>query len=141
MKKDATRSLETAASGWTLKTTTRIGVIRAPPPMPVSPTTKPTSSPATARDRSMCMTYDPPSRRRDGLERRPAPDRAAAFDAFWRIVWAGKDRVKRSVSWRQGHCDGLEPPTPLVIMTRLTVSAQAGGGRVGSVRGSAALGA
>jgi len=70
MKKEATRSLETAASGWMLKTTTRIGVIRAPPPMPVSPTTKPTSNPASAKDRSRCMSYRPPARPPGSLERR-----------------------------------------------------------------------
>jgi hypothetical protein len=50
----ATRSLETAASGCTLNSRTRIGVIRAPPPMPVSPTVNPTNSPATATLRSRC---------------------------------------------------------------------------------------
>src|SRR4051812_44166057 len=48
MKKLATTSLETAASGWTPKKKTRTGVMRAPPPIPVRPTTMPTSSPATA---------------------------------------------------------------------------------------------
>src|SRR5581483_4006654 len=46
--KAATRSDDTAASGWILKNRTRIGVIRAPPPMPVSPTVNPTTSPARA---------------------------------------------------------------------------------------------
>jgi hypothetical protein len=35
MISDATRSLETAASGWTPKSKTRIGVMSAPPPIPV----------------------------------------------------------------------------------------------------------
>ena len=43
----ATTSLETAASGGTPKTSTKMGVISAPPPMPVRPTTKPTNTPAT----------------------------------------------------------------------------------------------
>src|SRR6266511_2441217 len=42
----AARSLETAAIGGTPNRRTRIGVIRAPPPMPVSPTTTPTPRPA-----------------------------------------------------------------------------------------------
>ena len=45
----AARSLETAATGGTPKTSTRMGVIRAPPPIPVRPTTMPTPSPASAR--------------------------------------------------------------------------------------------
>ena len=45
---DATRSLDTAASGWMPNSRIIIGVIRAPPPMPVRPTTKPTNSPAMA---------------------------------------------------------------------------------------------
>ena len=44
----ATRSLDTAARGWTLNRMTRMGVIRAPPPIPVRPTVKPTISPANA---------------------------------------------------------------------------------------------
>ena len=48
MNREATRSLPIAASGWTLKMMTRIGVISAPPPIPVRPTTKPTMSPASA---------------------------------------------------------------------------------------------
>jgi len=44
----AARSLETAASGGTPKASTRIGVISAPPPMPVSPTIVPTPKPAKA---------------------------------------------------------------------------------------------
>src|SRR4051794_37620914 len=43
---DASRSLETAVVGVMLKSRTRIGVIRAPPPMPVRPTVKPTIRPA-----------------------------------------------------------------------------------------------
>ncbi len=38
-------SLDTAVSGSIPNSSTRIGVIRAPPPMPVSPTTKPTPAP------------------------------------------------------------------------------------------------
>ena len=45
---EATRSLDTAVSGCTWKRSTRMGVIRAPPPMPVSPTVKPTTNPASA---------------------------------------------------------------------------------------------
>ncbi len=48
MIRAATRSLETAVSGWTRKMMTRIGVISAPPPIPVRPTTNPTMSPASA---------------------------------------------------------------------------------------------
>ena len=44
----ATRSLETAVSGGTLKKMTSTGVIRAPPPMPVRPTTVPMNSEAAA---------------------------------------------------------------------------------------------
>src|SRR5579862_7283230 len=54
MISDATRSLETAASGAIPKSRTRIGVISAPPPIPVRPTAKPTISPASATYRSMC---------------------------------------------------------------------------------------
>src|SRR6185503_7542301 len=42
----ATRSDDTAARGSTPNPSTRIGVMRAPPPMPVSPTTMPTTNPA-----------------------------------------------------------------------------------------------
>ncbi len=45
---EATMSLETAASGCTLNSSTKMGVISAPPPMPVRPTTKPTNKPASA---------------------------------------------------------------------------------------------
>jgi hypothetical protein len=44
----ATRSLEMAARGWTLNTSTSSGVMSAPPPIPVRPTVNPTSSPAAA---------------------------------------------------------------------------------------------
>jgi hypothetical protein len=44
----ATRSLETAASGWTLNTSTSSEVMSAPPPIPVRPTVNPTSNPAAA---------------------------------------------------------------------------------------------
>ncbi len=50
----ATRSLETAASGSMPNPITRIGVMSAPPPMPVSPTTMPTMRPARAIARSRC---------------------------------------------------------------------------------------
>jgi hypothetical protein len=49
----ATRSLEMAASGWTLNTSTSSGVMSAPPPIPVRPTVKPTSNPAAATCRSI----------------------------------------------------------------------------------------
>src|SRR4051812_18280488 len=48
MNRLATTSLDTAASGATPKKNTRTGVISAPPPIPVMPTTTPTTSPATA---------------------------------------------------------------------------------------------
>ena len=48
MNSDATRSLDTAASGAMPKSSTRIGVISAPPPIPVRPTAKPTINPASA---------------------------------------------------------------------------------------------
>jgi len=48
----ATSSLDTAASGETPKKRTRIGVIRAPPPMPVSPTTMPMPKEAATRSGS-----------------------------------------------------------------------------------------
>ena len=47
----ATRSLEIAAAGLTLKSRISIGVISAPPPAPASPTSSPTSAlPSTTRD-------------------------------------------------------------------------------------------
>src|SRR4051812_39755491 len=55
----AARALETAASACTLNTTTRIGVINAPPPMPVSPTTNPTSSLASATNPSKSIEKVP----------------------------------------------------------------------------------
>ena len=45
---EATMSLDTAASGSILNSSTKMGVINAPPPMPVRPTTKPTNRPAKA---------------------------------------------------------------------------------------------
>ena len=48
MIREATRSLEMAARGWMPKMSTRMGVMRAPPPIPVRPTAKPTISPASA---------------------------------------------------------------------------------------------
>jgi hypothetical protein len=50
----ATRSLDTAASGWTLNNNTSSGVMSAPPPIPVRPTVNPTNSPAAATYRSIC---------------------------------------------------------------------------------------
>ncbi len=50
----ATRSLDTAASGWTLNSSTSSGVMSAPPPIPVRPTVNPTNSPAAATYRSIC---------------------------------------------------------------------------------------
>src|SRR6185369_1905143 len=67
----ATRSLEMAVSGSAPKKNTSIGVISAPPPMPVSPTMMPTRRPPKARGRSKLMpgrgarcddTFGPPSR-------------------------------------------------------------------------------
>ena len=52
----ATRSLETAASGETPKNSTSIGVISAPPPMPVRPTTMPTTSAPSARVQSIAAS-------------------------------------------------------------------------------------
>ena len=43
-----TRSLATATLGSTLNSSTSAGVISAPPPMPVSPTAKPPTNPASA---------------------------------------------------------------------------------------------
>ncbi len=40
----ATRSLEIAAAGFTENSRISIGVIRAPPPAPVSPTSRPTTA-------------------------------------------------------------------------------------------------
>src|SRR4029077_4135095 len=61
MIREATRSLETAASGCTPKISTSTGVISAPPPMPVRPTAKPTMRPASATYRSMCIPAGPPA--------------------------------------------------------------------------------
>ena len=44
MKTAATRSLEIAVDGLTPKIKINMGVIRAPPPAPVSPTRKPTTA-------------------------------------------------------------------------------------------------
>src|SRR5712692_8099838 len=60
MTSAATRSLETAARGCTLNRSTRIGVMRAPPPMPVRPTVKPTMRPASATVRLTCMSGEAP---------------------------------------------------------------------------------
>jgi hypothetical protein len=56
---EATRSLETAAGADTPKTRMRTGVIRAPPPIPVIPTTKPTMRPASAIEILMWTLRDP----------------------------------------------------------------------------------
>ena len=56
---DATTSDEIAADGVTPKKITRIGVISAPPPMPVRPMIKPTMRPAAAM--SSCMASLPRS--------------------------------------------------------------------------------
>src|SRR6185295_3846976 len=73
----ATRSLEMAVSGSAPKKNTSIGVINAPPPMPVRPTTMPTRSPPRASGRSNVMpgrgsrgddTFGPPS---DEVPERP----------------------------------------------------------------------
>lgn len=53
MTADVTMSLETAASGLTPKKNTSIGVMRAPPPIPVRPTTNPTTAPPTTNPTSM----------------------------------------------------------------------------------------
>ena len=50
----ATRSEETAAVGLMLKKMRRIGVMSAPPPIPVSPTVKPTMAAAKTIRTSMC---------------------------------------------------------------------------------------
>src|SRR6476619_5823657 len=54
----ATRSDDTAARGGTPKKSTSTGVIRAPPPMPVSPTTMP--MPNEARESSGSRWIHPP---------------------------------------------------------------------------------
>lgn len=53
MMAEATRSLETAARGGTLKSNIIIGVISAPPPMPVRPMMIATRNDPTARGMSM----------------------------------------------------------------------------------------
>ena len=50
----ATRSDETAAVGLMSKKITRIGVIKAPPPIPVIPTVNPTIAPARTMPQSIC---------------------------------------------------------------------------------------
>ncbi len=57
MIKAATTSLETAASGWIPKMSTSIGVMRAPPPTPVIPTTEPTMKPPRASGKSMLTPH------------------------------------------------------------------------------------
>ncbi len=56
---EATMSLDTAASGWMPNSSTRIGVISAPPPIPVRPTTKPTNAPASVTSGSMIFLCVP----------------------------------------------------------------------------------
>ena len=65
----ATRSLEMAASGWTLNNSTSRGVMSAPPPIPVRPTVNPTSRPAAATYRSICKPQ--PSHARHFAPTRP----------------------------------------------------------------------
>ena len=55
----ATRSEETAAVGLIPKKISRIGVIKAPPPMPVNPTVNPTMTEASAMAQSMCKEFLP----------------------------------------------------------------------------------
>src|SRR3954463_4999741 len=62
----ATRSDETAARGGTPKKRTRTGVMRAPPPMPVRPTTMPMPKAATESRKSMFIS-SPVSRVPQGL--------------------------------------------------------------------------
>ena len=50
---DATTSLDTAAAGETPKSRTSIGVTRAAPPMPVSPTMRPATRPPSESAKSM----------------------------------------------------------------------------------------
>src|SRR5262249_45743417 len=83
----ATRSLEIAVSGSAPKKKTSIGVISAPPPMPVSPTMMPTSRPPKASGRAKGMpgrrsrrddTFGPPSEAHRGTSQalevpRPEP--------------------------------------------------------------------
>ncbi len=57
MKRLATTSEETAVSGSTRKTKISMGVMRAPPPMPVRPTTKPTTSPPRISGRSRLKAH------------------------------------------------------------------------------------
>jgi hypothetical protein len=52
----ATRSDETAVSGSTSKKSTRTGVIKAPPPIPVRPTTMPIPNAAALRGQSKFTT-------------------------------------------------------------------------------------
>ena len=50
---EATTSLETAAAGETPNSSTSIGVTRAAPPMPVSPTMRPATRPPSESAKSM----------------------------------------------------------------------------------------
>src|SRR5215217_6259905 len=76
----ATRSLDTAASGWTLNTSTSNGVMSAPPPIPVRPTVKPTNNPAAVTYGSTCKRHlplessvSPHQLDRNTREHRPSP--------------------------------------------------------------------
>jgi hypothetical protein len=62
----ATRSDETAAVGVIPKKISRIGVMSAPPPMPVRPTVNPTSTEASTMPQSMSTSR---LRRRAGVRR------------------------------------------------------------------------
>ena len=71
---EAMRSLETAARGWTPKTSTMIGVMSAPPPMPVRPTMKPTMKPATETSTAAILHHAPWPR--NGWPVESAPNRS-----------------------------------------------------------------
>ncbi len=64
MSRLTTMSLEIAVSGLTLKTKTSMGVISAPPPIPVRPTIMPTSRPAIASGASKVIGPATPARER-----------------------------------------------------------------------------
>src|ERR1700712_1022593 len=64
----ATRSLATAAVG-SIPRTIRAGVISAPPPMPVRPTTMPTPKLTTSTDTAVVVSRSPIAGRRCGRER------------------------------------------------------------------------
>jgi hypothetical protein len=66
----ATRSEDTAVVGLMLKKINRIGVINAPPPIPVSPTVNPTKTDARTMAQSICIGA--PMSTVDGAGRRNA---------------------------------------------------------------------